>query len=280
MNPVRNQANPMLLMAAEIHNADLNQLDQNDINDRLALMIVGQDEQRQKDLDVLQAERDGIKAKVKIINDDVAEVRGKQAVLGAKLDNLVPRMQVIENRINQIPAPAPAIPKEIQVAVPAAAKAVLADETLKKRLVDAEVELKQLKEALESDKKNVEQRKKLIDEAVIKIRESLTQQINDQGNKEEIARVFAIALSIFTSVICTGFIGGVIGLSEYLKYADEKGLALFKAMLSTNLIPVPVWMKDLFHAVKEENLKNVLNKFERYLLEGLTPEIALELARK
>lgn len=280
MNPVRNQANPMLLMAAEIHNADLNQLDQNDINDRLALMIVGQDEQRQKDLDVLQAERDGIKARVKIINDDVAEVRGKQAVLGAKLDNLVPRMQVVENRINQIPAPVPAIPKEIQVAIPAAAKAVLADETLKKRLVDAEVELKQLKEALESDKKNVEQRKKLIDEAVIKIRESLTQQINDQGNKEEIARVFAIALSIFTSVICTGFIGGVIGLSEYLKYADEKGLALFKAMLSTNLIPVPVWMKDLFHAVKEENLKNVLNKFERYLLEGLNPEIALELARK
>ncbi len=280
MNPVRNQANPMLLMAAEIHNADLNQLDQNDINDRLALMIVGQDEQRQKDLDVLQAERDGIKAKVKIINDDVAEVRGKQAVLGAKLDNLVPRMQVVENRINQIPAPVPAIPKEIQVAVPAAAKAVLADETLKKRLVDAEVELKHLKEALESDKKNVEQRKKLIDEAVIKIRENLAKQINDQGTKEENARVFAIALSIFTSVICTGFIGGAIGLSAYLEYADEKGLALFKAMLSTNLIPVPVWMKDLFHAVKEENLKNVLNKFERYLLEGLNPEIALELARK
>lgn len=247
---------PIVLQAARIVNGDV--VDQGDINQMFAGMIMQQQAQRQNDIDVSK------------------EVGSH---LASQVRNHRQQLDVLESRLAQNGADRDEVKRQINDLKPK----VEAGETLLKNIEDKLKRPGGLEEIANVFKKFQEDkahREKVISETVDRIRKRLEGQIKDQHEEkdfytDEMFHFFLFAIAMLST--CT--VGSIA--MPIASFGPKAATATVTKLLGVSVSPNVFFLsKALFHGVKEEHLGKVLQKYDRYVAQGLSPEFALEMARK
>jgi hypothetical protein len=263
--PVVLNPNPIVQGAVRVMNGELNE--QNDVNNVLANLVVMQQAQRVDDLarfrQVVDQFQNGIlrqRQDIDALSLRIAQNQGDVQEARRQHEQLRPQVEAAER----------VLPRLQQIA-------------------NDPAEFRRLADNVNRFMNDQDEQKRQIQQEIAKIRNSLGKQINGLDEKCDGSINFNLYYTVLfgglsvlwpMGVMATGMfaeIAGVTALSEAATVVFGKTVETFIVL---NLIPVPLWLRPLFYKVRKENQKDVLDKFESFLKQGLAPKFALEMARK